>query len=192
MRLHDAQSLSSPQLLQYEWNSSVGHSAGRLKVDNVAVFIQSRGFCLLLELDLSSEVSGWCVHRPLWSSVAQTSVYRGQIYLAPLAPVGKERPRRQELQQEVRKLQTEDFFGGIRSSCGGRCGGWGWRSCWQGCSSSVILVRFYIRHIYQNPFWFLINFSSSSLPHNSGLSIGKPARTNIAPFQKVFDPLLRF
>lgn len=64
----------------------------------------------MLELDLSSEVSGWCVHKPLWSSVAQTSVYRGQIYLAPLAPVGKERPRGQELQQEVRKLQTEDFF----------------------------------------------------------------------------------
>ena len=39
-------------------------------------------------------------------------MYRGQIYLAPLAPVGKERPRRQELQQEVRRLQTEDFFGG--------------------------------------------------------------------------------
>ena len=90
--------------------------------------------------------------------------------------------------------ETADWglFGTIRSSCGGRCGGWGWRSCWQGCSSSVTLVRFYIRHICQNPFWFLMNFSSSLLPHNSGLSIGKPARTNIAPFQKAFDPLLRF
>ena len=77
----------------------------------------------MLELDLSSEVSGWCVHKPLWSSVAQTSVYRGQIYLAPLAPVGKERPRRQELQQEVRKLQTEDFFGGSGAAVEGDVGG---------------------------------------------------------------------
>ena len=77
----------------------------------------------MLELDLSSEVSGWCVHRPLWSSVAQTSVYRGQPYLAPLAPVGKERPRRQELQQEVRKLQTEDFFGGSGAAVEGDVGG---------------------------------------------------------------------
>ena len=77
----------------------------------------------MLELDLSSEVSGWCVHRPLWSSVAQTSVYRGQLYLAPLAPVGKERPRRQELQQEVRKLQTEDFLGGSGAAVEGDVGG---------------------------------------------------------------------
>ena len=42
-------------------------------------------------------------------------MYRGQIYLAPLAPVGKERPRRQELQQEVRRLQTENLFWGGRS-----------------------------------------------------------------------------
>ena len=81
----------------------------------------------MLELDLSSEVSGWCVHKPLWSSVAQTSVYRGQLYLAPLAPVGKERPRRQELQQEVRKLQTEDFLGlsgvAVEGDVGGGDGG---------------------------------------------------------------------
>ena len=77
----------------------------------------------MLELDLSSEVSGWCVHRPLWSSVAQTSVYRGQLYLAPLAPVGKERPRRQELQQEVRKLQTEDFLGRSGAAVEGDVGG---------------------------------------------------------------------
>ena len=38
-------------------------------------------------------------------------MYRGQLYLAPLAPVGKERPRRQELQQEVRKLQTVNCLG---------------------------------------------------------------------------------
>ena len=77
----------------------------------------------MLELDLSSEVSGWCVHKPLWSSVAQTSVYRGQLYLAPLAPVGKERPRRQELQQEVRKLQTEDFLGRSGAPVEGDVGG---------------------------------------------------------------------
>ena len=77
----------------------------------------------MLELDLSSEVSGWCVHRPLWSSVAQTSVYRGQLYLAPLAPVGKERPRGQELQQEVRRLQTEDFLGRSGAAVEGDVGG---------------------------------------------------------------------
>ena len=85
----------------------------------------------MLELDLSSEVSGWCVHRPLWSSVAQTSVYRGQLYLAPLAPVGKERPRRQELQQEVRKLQTEDFFWGDQEQL--------WREMW-GVGMEVLLA----------------------------------------------------
>ena len=77
----------------------------------------------MLELDLSSEVSGWCVHKPLWSSVAQTSVYRGQLYLAPLAPVGKERPRGQELQREVRKLQTEDFLGRSGAAVEGDVGG---------------------------------------------------------------------
>ena len=42
--------------------------------------------------------------------------------------MGKERPRRQELQQEVRKLQTEDFLGGrsgaaVEGDVGGGDGG---------------------------------------------------------------------
>ena len=50
-------------------------------------------------------------------------MYRGQIYLAPLAPVGKERPRGQELQQEVRRLQTENFLGGSGAAVEGDVGG---------------------------------------------------------------------
>ena len=50
-------------------------------------------------------------------------MYRGQLYLAPLAPVGKERPRRQELQQEVRKLQTEDVLGRSGAAVEGDVGG---------------------------------------------------------------------
>ena len=50
-------------------------------------------------------------------------MYRGQLYLAPLAPVGKERPRGQELQQEVRRLQTKTFFGGSGAVVEGDVGG---------------------------------------------------------------------